>query len=288
LKATLAETWAAISDRDRMKEWYFDLPEFTAETGCRFRFSGGPNPEKQYLHVCEVKRVIPPTLLAYSWRYDGVAGDSLVTFELGEVGSKTRLKLTHSGVETFPAANPDFARKNFMVGWIAIVNESLRNYLEKPKEVISAQVEKEPAKTEHLITIQTIIKAPIATVWAFWTLPEHIVNWNFASDDWFTPTAKNNLIEGGKFDFRMESKCGSFGFNFKGRYIEIVHLRKISYQIDDGRNVTVAFSNDTEKTLIVETFEAETINSVDLQKAGWQAILDNFKNYAEKINADEF
>lgn len=121
--------WQAITDKDKMKEWYFDLKEFKPEVGFEFEFSGGP-PEKSYLHLCKVTEVITGQKLTHSWRYDGYAGNSFVTWELFDEGNKTRVKLTHTGLETFPAI-PDFAPKNFEMGWTDILGRSLKEYLEK-------------------------------------------------------------------------------------------------------------------------------------------------------------
>ncbi|MBI3511465.1 MAG: SRPBCC domain-containing protein [Bacteroidetes bacterium] len=129
--APLKKVWKAITDKDEMKHWYFSLPEFRAEVGFEFRFVGGPSPEKQYLHICVVTEVIPEKKLTYSWRYDGYEGNSFVTFELFAVGNKTRVVLTHRGLETFPAGNPDFAKGNFSVGWTHIIGTALKEFSEK-------------------------------------------------------------------------------------------------------------------------------------------------------------
>jgi uncharacterized protein YndB with AHSA1/START domain len=123
--------WKAITDKDEMKLWYFDLPEFKPEVGTEFRFMGGPAEDRQYQHVCQVTEVIPDQKIAYSWRYDGYEGNTLVTFELFDEGGQTRLKLTHEGLETFPADNPDFARENFAEGWNWLIATSLKEYLFK-------------------------------------------------------------------------------------------------------------------------------------------------------------
>ena len=128
--ASKTKIWKALTDKNEMKKWYFDLPEFKAEPGFKFQFSGGPSPEKQYLHLCEITEVIPEKKLTYSWRYDGYAGNSFVTFELTEQGNKTLLTLTHKGIETFPIENPDFSAGNFAEGWNQIVNVVLKDYLE--------------------------------------------------------------------------------------------------------------------------------------------------------------
>ncbi|MEO8514789.1 MAG: SRPBCC domain-containing protein [Ignavibacteria bacterium] len=132
INAPAAEVWQAITQKDKMKEWYFDLAEFKPEVGFEFQFEGGKE-DKCYLHKCVVTEVIEGQKLVYSWRYDGYEGKSFVSWELFDEGGKTRLVLTHSGLETFPA-NPDFARKNFEGGWNEIIGKSLINYLENTKK----------------------------------------------------------------------------------------------------------------------------------------------------------
>lgn len=129
--APASEVWKAITDKNAMKQWYFDLPEFKPEAGFEFQFSGGPEDGKQYLHLCKVTEVVPGKKLAYSWKYDGYEGISFVTFELFEEGTRTRLKLTHAGLETFPASNPDFAKHNFAEGWTHLIGTALRDFVEK-------------------------------------------------------------------------------------------------------------------------------------------------------------
>jgi uncharacterized protein YndB with AHSA1/START domain len=132
-----------------------------------------------------------------------------------------------------------------------------------------------------VITVEALVNAPLDTVWSFWTEPDHITQWNNASDDWHTPWAKNDLVPGGRFVARMEAKDGSMGFDFGGTYDEVVEHRKIAYTLDDNRKVTVSFSEADSGTRVVEEFEAEDENSAELQQQGWQAILNNFKRYTE-------
>lgn len=127
--APVQKVWAALTDKDKMKQWYFELKEFKPEVGFEFTFYGGTE-EKRYLHLCKITEVIPEKKLTHSWRYDGYSGNSSVTFELFAEGDKTRLKLTHTGLETFPP-EPDFARSNFNMGWNHIIGKSLPEYLEK-------------------------------------------------------------------------------------------------------------------------------------------------------------
>ena len=132
------------------------------------------------------------------------------------------------------------------------------------------------------ITVEAAIAAPIEKVWHYWTEPQHITQWNNASEDWHTPHAENDLKEGGRFTSRMEAKDGSFGFDFGGTYTLIETLKLIEYTLDDGRKVIINFTSQGNETTFVETFEAESMNSIELQKGGWQAILDNFKKYVEE------
>ena len=128
--APIEKVWNAITDKDEMKKWYFDLEEFKPEVGFEFQFTGGTE-YKTYLHLCKITEVIAGKKLTHSWRYDGYEGNSFVTFELFEEGDKTRLRLTHEGLETFPANNPDFAKENFVEGWTSIIGSSLKEFLEK-------------------------------------------------------------------------------------------------------------------------------------------------------------
>ncbi|HSB92127.1 MAG TPA: SRPBCC family protein [Flavitalea sp.] len=121
--------WAALTDREQMSRWYFDLDAFEPIVGFRFQFYGGPSPENQYLHLCEVKEVEVGKKISYSWRYDGFPGNSLVTFELFPDGEGTRLRLTHTGLETLEPGHIDFAKKNFVQGWTDIVNILLPGYI---------------------------------------------------------------------------------------------------------------------------------------------------------------
>lgn len=131
------------------------------------------------------------------------------------------------------------------------------------------------------ITVQAGINAPVEKVWACWSQPEHIVKWNNASDDWHTTRAENDLRVGGKFLSRMEAKDGSFGFDFGGQYDQVMENKLIAYTMGDGRKVDVQFESNGATTKVTETFEAETTHSEEMQRAGWQSILDNFKKYVE-------
>lgn len=132
-----------------------------------------------------------------------------------------------------------------------------------------------------LVTINATINAPVEKVWEYWNGPKHITQWNAASEDWHSPKAENDLRKGGSFNYRMEAKDGSFGFDFGGVYDEVIPNQHISYTMGDGRTVSTEFADNNGSTEITSTFEAETENPVEMQKGGWQAILDNFKKYTE-------
>ncbi|HEX7358633.1 MAG TPA: SRPBCC family protein [Ignavibacteriaceae bacterium] len=131
------------------------------------------------------------------------------------------------------------------------------------------------------ITIESLISADTKKVWEYYSAPEHITKWNFASDDWHCPSAENDLRTGGKFKSRMEAKDGSFGFDFEGVYDEVVDHKKIAYTMPDGRKVITNFESDGGRTKVTTTFDAENENSVEMQRTGWQSILNNFKQYVE-------
>lgn len=139
---------------------------------------------------------------------------------------------------------------------------------------------KEKMNTD-VITISAEIDAPIEKVWEYFTEDQHIVKWNNASPDWHTPVAKNDLNIGGTFLYRMESRDGKIGFDFEGTYEEIQEHKLIIYFIADGRKVIVRFDSDENTTTVTETFEPEEVNSFEMQRSGWQAILNNFKEYVE-------
>lgn len=155
--APVERVWRAITDKDQMKQWYFDLADFKPEVGFEFRFEGN-NEERCYLHLCRVTEVVPGRKLTYSWRYDGYEGNSFVTFELFPEGEKTRLRLTHEGLETFPVDNPDFAKKNFVQGWTEIVGTLLKNFVEKDTIKKTVEVQAPPAKVWDVLLEPSSIK----------------------------------------------------------------------------------------------------------------------------------
>ena len=136
-------------------------------------------------------------------------------------------------------------------------------------------------ENKQVITVETTVDAPVEKVWEYFSLPKHIINWNNASEDWCTPSSENDFKEGGKFTNRMQAKDGSVGFDFWGIYDKIIQNEYIEYTLGDDRNVKINFAPEGEGTKITERFEAETSHPADVQKKGWQNILDSFKKYTE-------
>lgn len=132
-----------------------------------------------------------------------------------------------------------------------------------------------------VITIEATVKAPVEKVWKYWSEPKHITNWAFATDTWHAPAAENDLRTGGKFSTTMAAKDGSFSFEFGGVYDKVEHHETIDYTIGDGRKVKTSFISSGNDTRIIQSFEAEDQNSIDMQRGGWQAILNNFTRYTE-------
>jgi len=131
------------------------------------------------------------------------------------------------------------------------------------------------------ITVEVLVNRDVRTAWDAFTSPQAITQWNFASPDWRCPKAENDLRVGGQFSYRMESRDGSMGFDFTGKYTEIRHLERIRYSLGDEREVVIEFQGENGKTKVIETFVAEATSSHEQQKGGWQAILDNYKKYVE-------
>lgn len=133
----------------------------------------------------------------------------------------------------------------------------------------------------NAITVETIVHAPIEKVWKIWNDPKHIVQWCNASEDWHAPYADNDLQTDGKFKTTMAAKDGSMSFDFEGVYTHVEPNKLIRYELGDGRKVEVTFAAELEGTRVIETFDPEQNNPVEMQRGGWQAILDHFKTHAE-------
>ncbi len=184
--------WQALTDPEQMKKWYFDLPGFQAAVGYQFQFEGGP-PEKRYLHLCEVKAAVPNQKIAYSWRYDGYPGDTLVTFELFAEGGKTRVRLTHSGLESFAVANnPDFDAKNFEMGWTGFLGTSLADFIDHQPQLV----------------LTRSLDAPRDLVFKVWTQPQHLAQW-WGPAGMDIEVLRFDLQPGGIFHYAMRLPNGT-------------------------------------------------------------------------------
>jgi uncharacterized protein YndB with AHSA1/START domain len=211
--APVAQVWKAITNVDDMKRWYFDLKEFKPETGFEFQFVV-EHKGVSYDHRCKVTEAIPNRKLAYHWRYEGQEGDSLVTFELFADGNKTKLKLTHEGLETFPKL-PAYARENFVEGWTSLIGSSLKEFVEKTND------------TDREIVITRVVDAPRELVWQAMTDPQHMIHW-------WGPHGFTNTIEemdvrpGGVWKHVMHGPDGA-NYPNKSVFTEVVKPERIVF-----------------------------------------------------------
>ena len=131
------------------------------------------------------------------------------------------------------------------------------------------------------VEIEALISADLSKVWSYWTSPEHITKWNFAVPEWCCPSATNDLRRGGKYQARMEARDGSVGFDFEAIYDEVLERKRIAYTMTDGRKAITNFEQVGSSTKVNTVFDAEMTNPIEMQKNGWQAILNTFKKYVE-------
>jgi len=209
-EAPVGRVWKAISHKDDLVRWFFDLKEFKAKTGFEFGFAV-EHKGFNYVHHCKVTAVVPNKKLAFTWRYEGIEGDSLVTIELFPKGDGTRVKLTHEGLETFPA-RPEFARTNFVEGWTQLIGTALKDFVEL---------------SDREIRITRTYDAPRELVWKAMTDPKHLVHW------WgprgFTDTIEvHDFRVGGAWEHIMRGPDG-VEYPNKSIFKEIVPLQKISF-----------------------------------------------------------
>ena len=134
------------------------------------------------------------------------------------------------------------------------------------------------------VTVQVIVNSIVENVWKCWTTENDILKWNHASDDWHTTKVVNDLKIGGEFSYRMEARDGSFGFDFGGRYDAVVEQKLLGYILGDGRKVIIEFKTNNQVTTVIQTFDAENENPIEMQQAGWQSIMNNFKKYVESLS----
>lgn len=261
--------WKALTDGNELKNWFFDICGFEAEVGCQFQFTGGHDKAVQYLHLCEITEVVPYEKLTYSWRYDGHAGVSFVTFELFEQENKTLLRLTHTGIETFPHGNTDFALHHFEEGWNEIINNSLKNHLEK-----------------HNFQHEIIVTASIEKV--FESITNEIPLW------WTEMFEGASTKLGEIFTVRFGSSV------FKTMQVhELIPNKKVSWLVTDTLIDFPELQNKSEwlNTIIVWELREEKTTTIirvthiglhpaiecyDICSAGWRQFCDSLKLYLEK------
>lgn len=278
--APVAQVWVALTDVDAMRHWYFDLKEFQPEVGFEFQFVV----EHQgilYDHRCQVTEVIPQKKLAYTWRYHGLEGDSLVTIELFPEDDRTRVKLTHEGLETFPKL-PSHARENFMAGWTHIIGSALKEFVEMP---------------DDKLVVRREFNVPAGVVWKAWTERAHVRQWLAGADGMKIESVIMDLRVGGKFRIQQKSAECEY-FTAAGTYLEVIPGERLVHTWDwekDGADtefgelegnetqVTVEFLPQGEKCEVVLTHEKfKTAKSRDGHRQGWTKWLEKV---AESIEA---
>jgi len=265
--APVAVVWKALTDKDDIKQWSFDIPEFAPEVGFEFQFYGGDEGVK-YLHRCRVKEAVPNKRLAYTWRYEGYAGDSLVTFELFAQGSRTKLRLTHEGLETFPKL-PAFARKNFEQGWTEIVGTSLKNFVE--------------GKRTGEMILTRVFDAPRELMWKLWTEREHIGKW-WGPKGFTLPGCEMDFRTGGTYRFVMRGPDGRDN-PFHGVYREVIRNERIVFTaiLDDlpGHELltTVTFADVGGKTKLTVRQTTPPGEAGRGQNQGWSETLERLADH---------
>ena len=265
IAASIEKVWAALTTPEIVKQYFFGTELVTDwEIGkpiyFRGEWEGKAYEDKGIVLDYEEDKYLKYSYLS-SWenKPDLPENYNNITYTVNEVDGKTVLTITQDGFE----------------------DEEKRNHSEQNWQSVFGGM-KELLEKKEKITVQVTIDASVEKTWTFWTEPHHIIHWNNASDDWHTTHAENDLQVGGSFLSRMAAKDGSFSFDFVGTYSKVELDSLIEYAIVDGRKVSISFEKMNENTCqVTETFEAEDIHSLELQQAGWQAILNNFKAYVE-------
>ena len=290
--APVARVWAALTKVKEMRRWYFDLEEFKPEVGFEFGFTV-EHEGMTYSHLCKVTEVSQPRKIAYTWRYEGHEGESLVTFELFDEGDKTRLRLTHEGLESFPKT-PAFARKNFEAGWTSLTAE-LEKFVEGD------------AAAEREFVISRTFEAPRDRVWQAWTERERLMQW-FGPKGFTMSTAKLDFRPGGELHYCLRSPDGKEMWG-KFVYREIVPPERIvwvnSFSDEKGNLTrhpfssswplemltTTTFSEEKGKTTVTVRWiplnptrqEQKTFDEAqDGMRQGWTGTFDQLAAYLAK------
>ena len=279
--APVARVWKALTDLEEMRHWYFDMKEFKPEVGFEFEFSVEHEGTK-YDHLCKITEVIPQRKLAYTWRYEGHEGDSLVTFELSADRDKTRLKLTHEGLETFPKL-PSFARQSFMAGWTEIIGSSLKEFLEK-----NAATNVKP------LVITRVLDAPREVVFKMWTDEKHMAQW-WGPEGFTNPVCKLDVRPGGAIRIDMRGPDGTV-YPMTGSFQEIVKPERLVFTAEaldqHGTAVLevlnrVTFVEKNGKTTLtlhaqVTRVAGEGLAYLEGMEAGWTQSLERLTAHVAK------
>lgn len=283
LHAPVEQVWFALTDVEAIRSWYFELKEFKPEVGFEFQFVV-EHAGNVYDHRCKITEVIPHKKLAYTWCYAGFEGSSEVSFELFPEGSKTRVKLKHAGIESFPVL-PDFGRESFTRGWTYILGTGLKEHVEKD-------------------TLKLVVKrdfnAPLDLVWGAWTEPVHVKQWLGGDEEMKIESVSMDLRVGGKFRIQMQAPDGEY-FTAAGTYLEVKPNERLVYTWDwekdgggtefgelDGNEtqVTVEFTQKEKQTEVVLTHvNFATEKSRDNHEGGWTKWLEKAAKFAEATTA---
>jgi uncharacterized protein YndB with AHSA1/START domain len=260
--APVALVWRALTDKEDMKQWFFDLREFAPVVGFEFQFDV-EHEGFRYRHRCKVTEAVPHKRLAYTWRYEGHPGDSLVALDLFADGSKTRLRLTHEGLDTFPKL-PAFARQNFMGGWTQLLGTSLKNFVE--------------GRHAGEMILTRVFEAPRELVWKLWTDPEHIRKW-WGPKGFTLPGCDMDFRPGGAYRFVMRGPDGQDN-PFHGVYREIVRNERFVFTavLDNLRGhellTTVTFADEGGKTKVTVRQTTPQGEAGRGQNQGWSETLE--------------
>jgi uncharacterized protein YndB with AHSA1/START domain len=229
--APIAKVWKAITNKKAIKQWSFDIKEFEPATGFEFQFYG-ENEGVKYFHWCVVTEVIPHKKISYSWRYEGYEGNSLVTFELFAESNKSRLRLTHEGLETFPKI-PAFARANFVKGWTALIGSSLKEFIEQNESRMNEGNNSVTNTADREINITRVLDAPRGLVWEAWTDPKHVAQW-WGPNGFTTTIEKMDVRPDGVWKHVMHGPDGTDYPNISV-FKEVVKPERIVYSHGGGK-----------------------------------------------------
>ena len=270
IKASKAKVWNALWDDENYKKWTAAFAEGSCavsdwEEGSKILFLDAKG-DGMY---CTIAKKVADEFMSFKYN--------------GEVKNKIELPVDEKNSD-WVGGFENYTLNEFNgITTLQVemtVTEGMLDYFTKTFPAALENVKK-IAETKTAVTIEAVVNAAVEKVWEYWSKPAHITQWSNASPDWHAPHAENDLQVGGKFVTRMEAKDGSMGFDFNGVYSEVKTNKLIAYTIEGGRKVTIYFSSDGNTTKVVETFDAEDENPVEMQRGGWQAILNNFKNYVE-------